>query len=259
MRDWLFSTILLFGLVPGAGLAGNALATDPVKASIKVQAATERAAERSQQRIDQISDETRELLQEYRQASRELESLRAYDDHLERMVQTQEQTIAALEKQLEEVQVTHRDVLPLMGRMVETLGQFVELDVPFLPDERRTRIDQLQDLLDRPDASVAEKYRRVMEAYQVETDYGRSIEAYRGTLHDHSGERTVDFLRVGRIALLYRSLDGSQAGTWNPAARAWQALSRDYHPALKQGFRVARKQAAPELLMIPVPAPEAVQ
>jgi hypothetical protein len=259
MRHWLSRTILLLGLGPGAGLAGNALADDPLKTSIEVQSASDLAATRSQDRIDRIADETRVLLQEYRQTIRELDSLRAYDDHLERMVQAQTQTMATLDLEMEEVQITHRGIMPLMARMVETLEQFVELDIPFLLEERRARVRQLQDLLDRPDATVAEKYRRVMEAYQVETDYGRSIESYRGTLHDHGDERTVDFLRVGRITLLYRSLDGSLAGAWDPTAHAWDALSPDYLPALKQGFRVAKKQAAPELLMIPVQAPEVLQ
>ena len=259
MKILLVRTLLLSTLGLAAGLAGNALAKDPLKASIEQQSASDQAASRSQQRIDQISDETRVLLQEYRQANRELDSLRDYDDHLERMVQAQSQTIAMLDTELEEVQVTHRGIIPLMARMLETLEQFVELDIPFLLDERQARVRQLQDLLDRPEASVAEKYRRIMEAYQVETDYGRSIESYRGTLHDHGSERTVDFLRVGRIALLYRSLDGSQAGAWNPATQTWEALSTDYLAPLKQGFRVAKKQAAPELLMIPVQAPEVLQ
>ena len=259
MKILLVRTLLLSILGLAAGLAGNALAKDPLKASIELQSSSDQAASRSQHRIDQISDETRVLLQEYRQANREFDSLRDYDDHLERMVQAQSQTIAMFDTELEEVQVTHRGIIPLMARMLETLEQFVELDIPFLLDERQARVQQLQDLLDRPEASVAEKYRRIMEAYQVETDYGRSIESYRGTLHGHGSERTVDFLRVGRIALLYRSLDGSQAGAWNPATQTWETLSSDYLAPLKQGFRVAKKQAAPELLMIPVQAPEILQ
>lgn len=255
MKGRLLWTVLLTAILPLAGLANDARAADPLKASIEEQSASDRAATRSQQRIDRISDETRELLQEYRSATHELDSLREYDDHLERMVQAQEQGMARLDTDLEEVQITHRGIVPLMARMIDTLEQFVELDMPFLLDERRARVSQLQELLDRPDASVAEKYRRVMEAYQVETDYGRNIESYRGTLRDHGDTRTVDFLRVGRIALLYRSLDGSQAGVWNRETRSWEALSSDQLPALKQGFRVARKQIAPELLTIPVPAP----
>ena len=42
-------------------------------------------------------------------------------------------------------------------------------------DERRQRAANLKNLLDQPDVSVAEKYRRVMEAYQVETEYGHVL------------------------------------------------------------------------------------
>ena len=98
-----------------------------------------------------------------------------------------------------------------------------------------------------------------MEAYQIETDYGRSVEAYRGVLQHGGGERTVDFLRVGRIGLFYRSLDGIQAGSWDAASRSWQALSDEYRGELKQAFAVARKQSAPELLILPLAAPEVTQ
>jgi hypothetical protein len=252
---------MLLGCALGLGTTSVAdvHAADPLDASIKVQSATNRDAARAQQRIDTLSEESRELLLDYRQTLRELDSLRAYDDHLERMVQAQQQNIAGLEQALEEVQVTHREIIPLLARMVDTLEQFVALDLPFLPKERRARVRALRDLLDRPDATVAEKYRRVMEAYQVETDYGRSIEAYRGTLPDGGGERSVDFLRIGRVALLYRTLDGTVAGAWDARQHAWHPLPPGDLPALKQGFRVANKQAAPELLRIPVPAPEAAQ
>ena len=203
-----------------------------------------------------MSDETRALLQEYRLTMRELESLRNYDDHLERMVHAQEDSIATLQRQLDEVQLTYREVVPLMARMVETLAEFVERDVPFLLTERRARVQELRDLMDRPDASVAEKYRRVMEAYQAETEYGRTIEAYRGTLQWRDRERTVDFLRIGRVALIYRSLDGREAGVWEPVARSWAALPTEYRSSLNKGFRIAKKQAAPDVLKLPIPAPQ---
>lgn len=259
MKVCLFTFVLLSNLATFAITAAPARAANPIKSSIDLQSETDRATLKSQQRIDQISDQTRELLQEYRQATRELESLRDYNDHLERMVAAQRQSISSFETQLDEVQVTQREIIPLLGRMVDTLAQFVELDRPFLFEERRQRVEQLRALLDRPDSSVAEKYRRVMEAYQIETDYGRSIEAYRGVLQHAGGERTVEFLRVGRIGLFYRSLDGIQAGSWDPASRSWHALSDEYRGTLKQAFAVARKQSAPELLILPFPAPQVTQ
>lgn len=253
-------TIVLVSSLALSAVSGEpARAANPVNSSIELQTETDRASLKSQQRIDKLSERTRELLHEYRQATRELESLRAYNDHMQRMVSAQQEALASFETQLDQVQVTQREIIPLLGRMVDTLAQFVELDRPFLLQERRQRVEQLRLLLDRPDASVAEKYRRVMEAYQVETDYGRSIEAYRGTLQHDGSERMVDFLRVGRIALFYRAPDGAEAGSWDPASRSWQALSGEHRGALKQAFSVARKQSAPELLTLPLPAPEVIR
>lgn len=258
MKIWL-AGVLLFSTLLACGMSGPAGAANAVESSITLQTETERANLRSQKRIDEIADQTSELLQAYRDTTRELESLRAYNAQLERMVASQQLSLESLQIQLNDVQITQREILPLLTRMVDTLAQFIELDKPFLIAERRGRVEALRALLDRADASVAEKYRRVLEAYQIETDYGRSVEAYRGILQTQDSERMVDFLRVGRIALFYRSLDGTDAGTWDPGSRSWQGLSGDYRGALKQAFAVARKQSAPELLILPLSAPTVTQ
>ncbi len=238
---------------------GPAWADEPLKSSIRLQTELGRKAIQSQKQVDQLFDEQQRLLHEHKQTRNELQSLQRYDDHLQKMVAAQERKIIALEQQMEEIDVTHREVIPLMSRMTETLEQFIELDVPFLLQERRHRVNRLQDLLDLPDVSVAEKYRQVLEAYQVETEYGRTIEVYRGTLESANRARTVDFLRIGRLALLYRSLDGSDSGIWNQKSRSWQTMPDDYQSSLSRGFRVARKQVAPDLLKLLVSAPEVLQ
>ncbi len=234
-------------------------AADPLQGSIRLQTEVGRDAAQSQQQVDQLFDQKQRLLEEYRQINSELRSLQQYDNHLQKMISAQEQKILSLQQQMDEIDVTHREVIPLMARMVETLEQFIELDMPFLLDERRQRTANLKNLLDQPDVSVAEKYRRVMEAYQVETEYGRTMEAYPGRLQQDGQEKTVDFLRVGRVGLIYRSLDGRDMGVWNPSGRSWQPLAEDYRRPLSQGFRMARKQMTPDLLKLPVPAPETLQ
>ena len=255
MKAWLRSTpgLWCLALYVASAPAG---ATDSIQKTIQLQTEIDTAAAHSQQQIDRVYGETQDLLQAYQHAARELESLRAYDKHLERMVQAQTQAIASLETQLADVQVTQRGIIPLLSRMIDSLEQFVELDVPFLAEERRRRVSELRELLDSPDDTVAEKYRQVMEAYQVESEYGRSIAAYRGTLRDPHGSRTVEFLRIGRIALLYRSPDGREAGVWDQSAKLWRELPQAYQSSLTGALRVARKQAAPELLTVPVPGPE---
>jgi len=236
-----------------------AQAGDPLQRSIRLQTEVGHKAIQSQKQVDLLFDEQQRLLHEHNQTRNELQSLQRYDNHLQKMVSAQERKIVALQQQMEEIDVTHREVIPLMSRMTETLERFVELDVPFLLEERRRRVKKLQDLLDLPDVSVAEKYRQVMEAYQVETEYGRTIEVYRGTLEPANRARTVDFLRIGRLALIYRSLDGSDSGIWNQQSRSWQTMSDDYQSSLNRGFRVARKQVAPDLLKLLVSAPEVLQ
>jgi hypothetical protein len=117
-------------------------------------------------------------------------------------------------------------------------------------------VASLRTMMDRADVTIAEKYRRILEAFQIENEYGRTIEAYRGTLEVDGTSRTVNFLRLGRVALLYQTLDGREAGAWDRAEGTWTTLS-GYHNAIEQGIRVARKQVAPDLLRLPIPAAEA--
>jgi hypothetical protein len=94
-----------------------------------------------------------------------------------------------------------------------------------------------------------------MEAYQIENEYGRTIEAYRAPLELDGEETTVDFLRFGRIALVYQTLDASRSGVWNREARSWQPLDSGYRSSIRDALRIALKQAAPDLVTLPLPAP----
>jgi len=208
----------------------------------------------TQERIDVVSDDVDALAAEYRAALQTTRSLKVYNAQLENLLTSQRQEMESLRRQIEEVTVVGRQVLPLMTRMIDALERFVALDVPFLPEERRKRVEDLRALMDRADVTIAEKYRRILEAFQIENEYGRTIEAYRGELEADGGTQTVDFLRVGRVALLYQTLDGKTSGAWDREAGAWTELD-GYRSAIQQGIRMARKQIAPDLVRVPAPAP----
>jgi hypothetical protein len=210
----------------------------------------------SQDRIDGIADQTDELARQYREELQQIEALRIYNGQLAKLLTSQEEETASLREQIENVTVIGREVTPLMLRMVESLEEFVALDVPFLLEERRERVANLKALMDRADVTNAEKYRRIVEAYQIENDFGRTLEAYRGNLEAGGETKTVDYLRVGRVALIYQTLDGKEIGAWDGAGGGWQTLDGGYRAAVRQGLRIARKQAAPDLLRLPVPAAE---
>jgi hypothetical protein len=208
-----------------------------------------------QGRIEALSDATDKLLTQYQSALRQHESLRIYNHQLDELIVAQEVERVSLTEQTDRVELVSRDVTPLMLRMIDALAIFVSLDVPFLETERTKRILELRKLMRRADVTESEKYRRIMEAYQIENEYGRTIEAYRSTLAQGDKEVTVDFLRVGRIALIYQSLDEAQAGAWSQESRSWEPLDGSFRSAIRDGLRIARKQTAPDLIRLPLPAP----
>jgi hypothetical protein len=226
----------------------------PIATVVQAQVAADKEASASQQRINDIDDETRVLLQKYNQLLSEAESMNGYSDHLALTVQSQIDEIALTEKQLVEIEDTAREVMPMMERMLDRIDRFVELDIPFQLEERRTRVQRLKDVMGRADVTISEKYRRIVEAYQIEMDFGRTLEAYDGKLVGDPEGRTVKFLRIGRVTLLYQTLDGKETGYWDAEKKGW-VVDGSYRNAVKEGFGVALKQGAPELLVAPVAAP----
>lgn len=227
-------------------------AADQLGSAIEAGGAMVRQGQESQQRIDAMDDETTRLAHEYRNIVRDLENMTVYNDNLEAMIRSQEAEADSLRRQVEDIKVTQREIVPLMLRMVDSLEAFVAVDMPFLTAERTARVEGLRNLLQRADVEVPEKYRQVMLAYQTEADYGRTIEAYQGELEADGHERSVEFLRIGRLVLAYQTLDRRESGYWDRRQAAWISLDAKHHQAIRQGLRIAARQAAPELVRIPV-------
>jgi septal ring factor EnvC (AmiA/AmiB activator) len=208
-----------------------------------------------QQQIDELSDQTDELLAKYRTVLTQIDSIGIYNHQLRELITSQDEELASLQDQLDRVEVVGRSVTPLMLRMIDALDATVALDLPYLIEERTQRIANLRKLMTRAAVTNSEKFRLIMEAYQTENEYGRTIEAYRSTLKRGGRDIKVDFLRFGRIALIYQTLDGREAGVWNQATKTWEPLDASYRTAIRQGLRIARKQAAPDLIRLPLPVP----
>jgi len=215
-------------------------------------------AQASQQTIDSIDKDIRATERDYRALMKEIEGLNVYIAQLDRQLDAQAQEMANIDKSMAEAALVERQITPLMLRMIDAINQFVAADVPFLKEERTKRVQKLNDLMGRSDVTAAEKYRKVMEAYQAEIEYGRTIESYRGELAGATA-REVDFLRIGRVALIYQSLDGQELGIWNTTSKSWEALDPAYKSKVMAGIRIAREQSAPDLIKVPVAAPVAAQ
>jgi hypothetical protein len=135
--------------------------------------------------------------------------------------------------------------------MLDTLREFVELDTPFLIEERRKRVANLQDVMNRADVTISEKYRRVVEAYQIEMEYGRTMSSYRQTLADG---REAEMVRLGRVSLMYRTVEDGETGYWDNDSKAW-VPDPDSARAIEEALAIAKEERAPDLIVVPVPAP----
>ncbi len=246
---------------PAVALAVALCAASPAAATefdeaVELRESGNAASAASQERVDAIADETEDLERAYSEVLRQSEALDVYNRQLAQLIESQNEELTSLQAQIDRVELVGRQITPLMLQMIEGLEAFIELDVPFLLEERRARAAALAELMGRSDVTEAEKYRRIMEAYQIENEYGRTIEAYEGELDLGGQTRAVNFLRLGRVSLIYQTLDGTEAGVWDRDAKTWTALGGDARIPIRQGLRIARKQAPPDLLHLPVPAAE---
>jgi hypothetical protein len=215
-----------------------------------------RLAQQSQQKIDQVVDETRKKEEVYKRLLKEIEGLRIYNTLLQRQIDGQVVRMGQLASAIDQVDVISRQIVPSMVRMIDSLKIFVELDVPFLLEERTERIAKLEGYMIDPTVNDAEKFRKVTEAYQIENDYGQTIESYKGPLDIGGQTRQVEFLRIGRISYMYQTADGAISGVWDQQARRWEEAD-SYKNEIRAGLKIAKKQVAPDLLLLPVSAPEA--
>ena len=196
-----------------------------------------------------------QTVEEYDALLRQVDGLVAYNDIIQRQIATQERQMRDLQEAIQQVPDLERQVPPLVERMVQGLEQFIALDIPFLLDERNERLANLQLLVEDASVNDAEKFRRVLEAWEIENEYGRDVQSYEGQIEIGGTVRDVDFLRVGRIALLYQTQDLEQVGAWDQSQRQFIALGTEHRNSIRQAIRMAQNTVAPEIVLLPIPPP----
>jgi hypothetical protein len=189
------------------------------------------------------------------------QSFERNNEVLTRQLDSQRQRIAQAAAESEGLDQTAAAMPALLDKMFQELQSFIAADIPFRDpigdsdDSRKDRMERLAGLMADPAVTSAEKYRRLLEAYQIEIEYGRSMAAYSGVLEDG---RKADYVRVGRIALMYRTEDGAEAGYWDHQQKQW-VVDNEYRGTVLTALRVARKELAPDVIQIPIPAAQEVR
>jgi hypothetical protein len=236
-------TVLLYFIGLSAGAA------DSLDQSRRIVTKTNQKLQASQEKIDRADDKAVQMLAEYKTLEKEIENYRVYNGQLQEIVDSQLEEMRLLDNDIDKIEATGLQVMPFMQKMIDGLERFIASDYPFLPEERRMRLAHLNANMKRADLSIAAKYRQILEAYQIEIDYGNTLEAYEGDLE---GKRVV-FLKIGRIGFYYLSLDRQHCGAWHAEQQTWQALTdMDYKISIAKAIKIAKKQRAPDLFFAAV-------
>ncbi len=209
-----------------------------------------------QVQINELSDQADELTAEFAEQAKLVDGLEIYNAGMRRTIAEQVRTIAEYDESIADAAELQRQIAPLMERMMVGLERFVALDLPFQVEERNSRLETIRDTFDESSVNVAEKFRLVLQAYQIENDYGRGIAHYTDTLEIDGVERDVDILRVGRVALLYQTSDQNSTGAWDKAAGQWVALDDSYRRPVSLGIRMAQQLETTQILVLPIAAAE---
>ena len=196
-------TILLF-------FSSSMFSQEIVDQTISTQVEASNVSIEIQNKIDELDIESKKIYFDYKDTLNEFNSLKNYDDQLSQIIDAQILEIADINDQLDSLDSINIDILPLLKRMVDSLNKFISLDIPFLIDERQSRLNDLDKLIIRADVTTAEKFRNIFEAYQLEANFGKTIESYQGFLNIEGNERAVDYFRLGRLGLYYRTPNGRE-------------------------------------------------
>jgi len=163
-----------------------------------------------------------------------------------------EARVAELERRLDESDRLQTGLEDTLGVMLARLETWVATDLPFLPAERRLRLDLLRQELVRPEVPPSEKLRRLLEAFQIEAQYGGTVEVYQDRVRVAADSLYVDILRLGRLSLFWRTPDGARAGEYDRVARAWVDLPGKHHRAIGQAMEMAEHRRAVDLVSLPL-------
>ncbi len=236
---------------------GTSVQAQSVDQVIEADSALPAAAARSQQQINQVDDATMKLFDEFQVVAKQVEGLKVYNAQLQLQINDQNRQIGNLDRSIAEASIMEVQIAPVMVEMIESLRQFIELDLPFHKDVRLASVARLENNLGRSDITSAEKFRQILEVFKIETDYGLNLETYTDTIVINGTELDVNILRIGRIAMMYQTLDQAITGAWNNSTDSWETLDAgEYRSSVAQGLKIAKKQAAIDILSLPISAPQ---
>lgn len=241
-------------LAAALGLCAGAVWAAPLDDARRTESQTVQEGAASQKRIDAIDDDRGELFRDYKSTLNQLDKFKRYNKQMREVIADQEKRKSDLREAITRVGDIDQDVVPMARQMLDGLKTFINEDIPFQSKNRTDRIAELETLMSDSRITNAEKYRRVLEAYQIEADFGRAIEAYeeRGEGDDAP---LLSYVMIGRVALFRQTPDLQTTQMWDNEKRQWINLPSRYADAVRTARDMAKGNVPPDFMVLPVLLP----
>jgi len=233
-------------------LAGAAAAQAPEREVRRTVQGTVDLRQDTQRQEDSWAQEQEKLQARYRAAKADVEGLEKQKDSLGKGDAALREQVAELARRIDESGRLEAGLQAVMDETLDRLDEFVVGDLPFLPEERARRLLTLREALAKPGASPGEKLRLLLEALQVETEYGDTVETCQQQIDVNGESLFADIFRLGRLSLFWMTPDGERAGEFDRVAGRWVELPGQYRKSIRMAVEMAARQRPVELLRLPV-------
>lgn len=217
----------------------------PIEQSIQIH-------QKTQKELDQWEQEKTKLISLYEQLQHDHEYLTDEGNTLIAAKIGQEKLNQSFIQQKQEAIRIQKELLPFLKSLYTRLEMLVSTDPPFLTEERAIRLKTLVRVLDDFDISIAEKYRKTMEALFIEAEYGATIEVYQDKIKMNDQEVLGNIFRLGRVSLFFLTLDQQSSAYYNVAQKEWLPLADDYLSSIRSAVDIGNKIRSVELLSLPL-------
>ncbi len=248
-RTWKKSALAAAAGVAIAIAAAHAQDAAQLSDTVQKTVATYQDTQKKQQ---EWANEQADLTARLRAARAQVEFFEKRKALEEKEVGALDHGIAELNRRMVESVRLNEDLVDTLDAVVARLETFVEGDLPFLMEERRARIAGVKDALARPDYTGAEKLRRVLEALQVEANYGNVTEVYQEKIMVNDEEIFADMVRVGRVSVYWLTPDGKRVGEYDLAQNKWVELDHKYLEPIKVTREMALRLRSVEVTTLPL-------
>jgi hypothetical protein len=251
MKPTTWRVSLLAGALVLAAAVGLSRAQDAKQLADTVSKTVD-THQQTQKQQQAWAEEKSDLGARYRSAKAQVEYLDKKMAFEQKEVDELDKGIAELERRMVESVRLNESLQDSLNAVVGHLEAWVSRDVPFLLEERQTRLASVREAIARPDVTPAEKLRRVLEALQVEANYGNLAEVSQEKIVVGGGEVHADVIRVGRVSIFWRSPDGKRVGEYDRASKAWVELDSKHVQEINELREMVMRLRSTKVVSLPL-------